>query len=433
MKNQYDAIVVGSGIGGATVARNLVKLGKKVIIFEKGGNHKLLGNHLAIMRMADMKGFRYTKEGALVASGITYGGSSVISSGTAFRPPSNSFKTWGILLDKYLDLAEIETGTTILPDSQLGQGNLNLLAAGNRLGYRWEKLPKLFVDPDKCKIGCSACMMGCKHQAKFTARTLLDEGKHHGLVTQKKKIDHVIIEGNRAIGVKPNRGHSIYSNLVIVSAGGVHSPIILQKSGIENSGKSFFMDPMVFTYGVAKEKKNRTINDIPMSVGTYHFHNEGLLQSPVVDPWGLFLLTFALQRTPWNLFRIRHYPRLMGIMTKIQDQKAGHLTRGRLSLSISKPLTSQDQNRLDRGQEIAKEVLIEAGAKKNNLFSTPTRGAHPGGTNSIGEVVNPDLQTNVKNLFVCDASILPHSLGTPLILTLMAFGFRLADYIKENY
>ncbi|MCK4849494.1 MAG: hypothetical protein KAT16_10730, partial [Candidatus Heimdallarchaeota archaeon] len=182
-----------------------------------------------------------------------------------------------------------------------------------------------------------------------------------------------------------------------------------------------------------KEKRNRTINDIPMSVGTYHFHDEGLFQSPVVDPWGLFMLTFALQRTPWNVFRIRHYPRLMGIMTKIQDQKAGQLTRGRLSLSISKPLTSQDQNRLDKGHDIAKEVLIEAGAKKNIIFSTPTRGAHPGGTNSIGEVVNPDLQTNIKNLFVCDASILPHSLGTPLILTLMAFGMRLADYIKENY
>jgi choline dehydrogenase-like flavoprotein len=29
------------------------------------------------------------------------------------------------------------------------------------------------------------------------------------------------------------------------------------------------------------------------------------------------------------------------------------------------------------------------------------------------------LQTDIKNLFVCDASILPHSLGTPLVLTLM--------------
>jgi len=432
MKTHYDAIIVGSGIGGATIARSLAKLGKKVVILEKGGNHRFLGNHFSIMRIADMKGFRYTKERSLVASGITYGGSSVISSGTAFRPPSNSFKKWDIHLDNYLDQVELETGTTILSDSQLGEGNLNLLAAGNRLGYNWEKLPK-FVDPDKCRIGCSACMMGCKHKAKFTARVLLEEGEQYGLVTQKKEIDHVIIEGNRAIGVKPKRGHSIYSDLVIVSAGGVHSPIILQKSGIKNSGKSFFMDPMIFTYGVAKDKKKRTINDIPMSVGTYHFHNEGLLQSPVVDPWGLFLITFALQRTPWNILRIRHYPRLMGIMTKIQDEKAGKLTRGRLSLSISKPLTSQDQHRLKRGRNIAKEVLFEAGAKKNKIFSTPTRGAHPGGTNSVGEVVNPDLQTNVKNLFVCDSSILPHSLGTPLILTLMAFGLRLADYIKKNY
>ena len=145
------------------------------------------------------------------------------------------------------------------------------------------------------------------------------------------------------------------------------------------------------------------------------------------------MLTFGLQRTPWNILRIRHYPRLMSIMTKIQDQKAGQLTRGRLSLSISKPLTSQDQNRLDKGKDIAKEVLIEGGAKKNNIFSTPTRGAHPGGTNSIGEVVSSDLQTDIRNLFVCDASILPYSLGTPLVLTLMAFGLRLADYIKDNY
>ena len=432
MKKHYDAIVVGSGIGGATVAKNLTDLGKKVVIFEKGGNHKLLGNQLAIMRMADMKGFRYTKERSLVASGVTYGGSSVISAGTAFRPPSDSFKAWDIHLDHYLDQAEKETGTTILPDSLLGQGNLNLLAAGNRLGYNWEKLPK-FVDSDKCKVGCSACMMGCKHSAKFTGRVLIEEGRKNGLIIHKKVIDHVIIDGNRAIGVKPKRGHSIYADLVVVSAGGVHSPIILQKSGIKNSGKSFFMDPMVFTYGVAKEKENRTINDIPMSIGTYNFYNEGFLQSPVVDPWGVFMLTFGLQRTPWDIFRIRYYHRLMGIMTKIQDEKAGHITQGRLSISISKPLTSQDRNRLDRGHDIAKEVLIEAGAKKSNIFSTPTRGAHPGGTNSIGEVVNSDLQTDTKNLFVCDASILPQSLGTPLVLTLMAFGMRLANHIEGNF
>jgi len=406
MKNQYDVIVIGSGIGGATVARNLAKMGKKVVMFEKGGNHKLLGNHLAIARMADMKGFRYTKERALVASGITRGGSSMISAGTAFRPPSDSFKSWDIQLDRYLDQAEKETGTTLLPDSLLGKGNLNLLAAGNRLGYKWEK---------------------------FTGRVLIEEGRKNGLIIHKKVIDHVIIEGNQAIGVKPKRGHSIYADLVVVSAGGVHSPIILQKSGIKNSGKSFFMDPMIFTYGIAKEKRNRTINDIPMSVGTYYFHKEGFLQSPVVDPWGLFMLTFVLQRTPWRISRIRHYPRLMGIMTKIQDEKAGHLTQGRFSLSISKPLTSQDQKRIDNGRNIAKEVLIEAGAKKNNIFSTPTRGAHPGGTNSIGEVVNSDLQTDTKNLFVCDASILPQSLGTPLVLTLMAFGMRLANHIEGNF
>ncbi|MHA2304581.1 MAG: NAD(P)-binding protein [Candidatus Hodarchaeales archaeon] len=83
----YDTIIVGSGIAGSTLAFELTKIGQKVLLLEKGGNHKLLGNHLAVLRIADKKGFRYTKEHLLVASGITYGGSSLISAGTAFRPP----------------------------------------------------------------------------------------------------------------------------------------------------------------------------------------------------------------------------------------------------------------------------------------------------------------------------------------------------------
>ncbi|MHA1947196.1 MAG: NAD(P)-binding protein [Candidatus Hodarchaeales archaeon] len=35
MKNQYDAIVIGSGIGGVTVVCNLAKMGKKVVMLEK--------------------------------------------------------------------------------------------------------------------------------------------------------------------------------------------------------------------------------------------------------------------------------------------------------------------------------------------------------------------------------------------------------------
>jgi choline dehydrogenase-like flavoprotein len=54
------------------------------------------------------------------------------------------------------------------------------------------------------------------------------------------------------------------------------------------------------------------------------------------------------------------------------------------------------------------------------------QGAHPGGTASIGKVVDKDLQTKVDNLFVCDASVFPTSPGLPPILTIVALAKRLA-------
>ena len=76
--------------------------------------------------------------------------------------------------------------------------------------------------------------------------------------------------------------------------------------------------------------------------------------------------------------------------------------------------------------------MIEAGSQPSKIFSTPIRGAHPGGTCSIGEVVDTDLQTQIANVYICDASILPHSLGTPLVLVLMAFAKRLARKIEKE-
>ncbi|MFX1516295.1 MAG: GMC family oxidoreductase N-terminal domain-containing protein [Promethearchaeota archaeon] len=427
MLKTYDTIIIGAGISGALLARDLTLEGQQVLLLEKGGYHKYLGNHPALVRIADKKGFRYTKEHLSVGSGITVGGSSVISAGTAYRPPKGFFQPWGIDLERELDEAEKETRTTVLSEDLIGKGNWHLLEIGNQLGHEWVRLPK-FVDPNKCIPNCSACMLGCKREAKFTARFLVEEALAKGLELQKKKVDRVIIEGGKAIGVKPRGGHIIKANRIIVSAGGIHSPILLQKSGIHDAGREFFMDPMVFTYGVASDKMQRTIHDMPMAVGTYKFHEEeGILQSAVVEPWGIFLISLIYRRNPFEIVKFRHYPRLMGIMSKIQDDKTGTISPGRFGINISKELTLEDHKRLEKGDTYAREILLEAGSKK--LFTSSIRATHPGGTNSIGEVVDSSLQTKFPNLYVCDSSILPRSLGAPLVITLMAFAKRLSGQI----
>ncbi|HIH65110.1 MAG TPA: ferredoxin, partial [Methanothermobacter thermautotrophicus] len=63
------------------------------------------------------------------------------------------------------------------------------------------------------------------------------------------------------------------------------------------------------------------------------------------------------------------------------------------------------------------------------LRSTGPRGAHPGGTASLGEVVDENLETSIEGLFVADASVLPEAPGAPPILTIMALARRLARHI----
>jgi choline dehydrogenase-like flavoprotein len=40
----------------------------------------------------------------------------------------------------------------------------------------------------------------------------------------------------------------------------------------------------------------------------------------------------------------------------------------------------------------------------------------------IGRVVDSNLKTEVEGLYVCDASVIPHSMGVPLVLILVSLG-----------
>lgn len=46
-------VVVGSGPGGATVARELARRGQDVLILEQGAYHKPQGSYVTMFRMAD--------------------------------------------------------------------------------------------------------------------------------------------------------------------------------------------------------------------------------------------------------------------------------------------------------------------------------------------------------------------------------------------
>ena len=88
-------------------------------------------------------------------------------------------------------------------------------------------------------------------------------------------------------------------------------------------------------------------------------------------------------------------------MIKLKDQVSGGVfPNGK----ISKPLTKDDKERMAIAEEISHKILLEAGADKTTIFTSPLRGTHPSGTVRIGEMLDKNLQTKIEGLYVCDAS-----------------------------
>lgn len=435
MKQEADVIVVGSGAGGAAVAMELAAGGRDVLILEKGRRHEAFsGTHLGAALMADRLGMRFSNEGLQCVRAITTGGTTMLYCGTFSDPPSFIRTRLGIDLSREVEEIKKSAGVRKLPDKFIeGSGSI-IMEAADSLGYRWEIFEK-FIDPEKCRTGCSACMMGCPFDAKWTARRYIEDAVRHGAsIVQPVTVDRVTHVNGRATGVSGRCGLKsveFRAPVVILAAGGMGTAPILNRTGIREAGKGIFIDPLVFVGGeyAGNRPSAATRLNPQMSLGTWEFHeSDGILLSPLVDPWVIFCAQMAMVSIP-KVLKIMKYRRWMSIMVKIKDDLAGEIFPDG---SFSKPLTDADRKKLDLGAEIASEILIKAGCRPGSLVRGPVRGAHPGGACRIGEVVDINLETGINSLFVSDASVFPEALGMPVVAAVMAMGKRLARRILEN-
>jgi choline dehydrogenase-like flavoprotein len=422
-KLETDVVVVGSGPGGASVALGLARQGKKVVILERGRYHKRIGSTFAALFYIDKYGFLFSQEGVNVFRAITTGGTSVTFCGTAVKPHSWLAEKYNIDLTEFIEEAREEIGIKPLPDRLIGPAASRIMEAARDLGFKWDPIDK-FMDADKCDLKCPHCMLGCTKGAKWTARDYVQEAVDRGAtLINRALVDEVIIENNEATGVRASTsGGEILVNakVTVVAAGGMGTPIILQRSGIFDAGQGFFADPLLVTYGLYKGPGSW--KDIPMSAGTLEFVPEGIVMTDLADPWATFLLN-AYWRGWRYLPRFSRYRRYMGIMTKVRDGMDGRVN---LDGTFSKPITYADRWKIDKGINLAEKILKRAGAEPDSIFSTPVRAAHPGGTARIGEIVNTDLESAIKNLYACDTSVIPEPWGLPPVWTIIAFGKRLA-------
>jgi len=389
-------IVVGSGAGGATVAKELAAKGVTVTLIEKGPwiEEKDASEH-----------YSNVDSEVRVMRTICLGGITTVSAGNGVRCLEEELKQVGIDLRAEFKEAEKELGIGVLPNSLFGEGTRRIMEAAENLGLDVKKMPK-FIDSAKCKLD-GRCAFGCPENAKWSALSFVKEAERKGAkIITGMPVDEVVVKSGEVKGVRS--GDRVFlDDTVVLSAGALETPRLLRGLGLPTTSNSLFVDTFITIGGILKGigfKREVTMNAVIMF--------EDFLLSPHFSSH----LVAGMERRGLKASS----GDILGIMVKIKDEEGGIVDE-----KVEKGVTNRDALLLSEGASIAGSILEEAGAEPSTFVSTPLRGAHPGGTAKIGISVDKNLETEMSGLYVTDASVLPAAPGAPPILTIVALAISL--------
>ncbi len=431
----YDVIIAGSGPGGATVAREMARAGKRVLLLEKGKYHKNTGTYRGALAMLDRYGLYQSREGLAMLKATTVGGATMLYSGSAAMPPPWLKDRYQLDLEPYARRVCQELHVDVLPPEHLGAASRAVMEAGNRLGQEWEPMPK-FIDLRKVKngrISGANTSLGQNFGERWTARDYVEEAVQAGAVLLTlAECREVLVRQQTARGVRVSRnGHpsqEFYADHIVLSTGGIPTPVLLKRAGIEAAGVGCVVDPTVLVYG--RCPSGGSYQDPLVSVVSWKWYDsDGIRLGTLIDPWVMTLM--GLAKNGWrHALKILQYRNMIGILIKVKDELGGWVNEQEV---VSKSLTETDMAKIHKGIGLAREVLQETGCPPESIVAGEIRGAHPSGTCRIGPVLTSDLETRqIKNLFVCDASVFPEALDRPTVVTIVSFGKRLAEHLLQQ-
>ena len=417
------AIVVGSGAGGATVAKELQ--GRfEVTVLEAGEAFRPFALGLPAIERMKKVGLlfderelslifptiqvRKTPEMVLV-NGIGLGGTTTICTGNALRM-DRDLRALGIDLDAEFQEVYREIPITTVHQKRWHRHTRRLFEICREMDLDPQPTPKM-GDYEKC-IACGRCVFGCTRGAKWDSRQFLQIALERGArVVTRCRVERVVIENGRATGVEARKGwaRQFYpADLVVLAAGGFATPVILQNSGIPCESR-LFVDPVLCVATKSDGVLQHRELEMPFVVQRPHF---------ILSPY------FDYVSFPFN--KMWRYPAkdILGMMIKLADSPAGTISKR----SLGKALTDKDKQRLSEGVEICREILCRFSGKQDHIFLGTINAGHPGGMLPLTEQEAESFhhQRLPSNLYVADATLFPQSLGNPPILTIIAMAKRVS-------
>ncbi len=424
------AIVVGSGAGGATAAKEL-QGSFDVTVLEAGRAFAPFPFNLRMMEALRYSGLlfdereigllfpamkiRRTLDKTVLVNGICEGGTTTLSAGNALRA-DGALKRLGVNLDREFEEIYKEIPVTTDHRRLWRETTCKLFDIADGMGLHPVAIPKL-GDYNRC-VNCGKCVIGCSHGAKWDSRHYLREACANGAeLFTGWRVEKVVINNGSASGVMARRGFRkrfFPADLIVLAAGGLGTPVILEKSGIKCEQK-LFVDHVLTVAAEWKNCRQSRELSMPFVAQMDHF-----IIAPYFDHISFFF------NKKWR----RASQNLLGIMVKLADENEGGIERGK----ISKFLSTKDRERLTEGVAICIKMLMKLGVDEKDVFLGTVNAGHPGGmfplTGNEAETFHNGRLP--ENLYIADASLFPMSLGNPPILTIIAMTKRISSIIMQK-
>ncbi|WP_317447046.1 GMC family oxidoreductase [Streptomyces collinus] len=385
-RSTADAVVIGSGAGGAMAARTLARAGLDVVVLEEGRHHSTesFGDRAPLDRFTEL----YRDGGASVAVGNpplllpvgrAVGGTTVVNSGTCYRTPAHVLDRWsrefGCALaddfDRHLDEVERTLRVATQPVDVLGDNGRIALAGAHELGWRAAPLRR---NAPGCQGSCQ-CVVGCPTGAKQSVQlsVLPDACAAGARIVTGARADRVLVDadrpgGPRSAGVRAHgqdgTAFEILAPLVVVAAGATQSPPLLRRSGLgrhPHLGRNLSVHPATSVAGRFAEPVTAW-KGVLQSVGVEEHHAQGVLIEATATPPGMG--SFILPGLGGELRReLEGADRLATLGAMIADRPSGRVL-GRDRTLLRYDLDPRDAGRLLRAVRAMGELLFAAGAEE---------------------------------------------------------------------
>jgi choline dehydrogenase-like flavoprotein len=383
MHSKTQALVIGSGAGGAVSAAELARAGLDVLVLEEGYRHELsdYGEPApdAMRRLYRRRGMTPVlgKVPIGYVEGACVGGSTEINSGFWHRAPPEALHRWRAQYDfdvsegelsPHFDWAAKELGVTT--SERPWPRSTQLFAHGiEAMGWSYQEVPRTAPGCRHTNLCASGCPTGAK---RGMSRSIIPLAEARGArVVSGARVTRLLTRGHRVIGViaaikeegARERLVRVDAEHVFVCAGPTETPALLLRSGIAfNAGNSLRIHPYLKVAAEFDEDVDAQDSVLPL-LQVKEFGPELSLGGGYFSP-GQLAMTLS-ENWPENHAGMDRVRRMAQYYVGVRGTGRGWVrptVLGRDSTLIRYELSKADLRNLSIGLARLSELLLAAGA-----------------------------------------------------------------------